>query len=269
MGGDVEHRPLTDPRAELVRSNALATYLGLVGSVSGTVVTRPHGFTLVRGPGLFSFCNFAAGFEVKPEDLPAAIQALRDNAEDCFGFYVFVMTGDCPTDLERRLLESGFEIRQELVGMASTASPEPPELPARAVIDHEERRAVASFMASQFFWRMPREAREAIAAATAAGAHTLWSVGEPADPEAAVMLVEQPESVGLFNLCVRPERRRTGLGSEVVKAVQAAASSLGRPVVLQCEEELVGWYRRLGFEAVGTVKALSLSDDGGSDIISV
>jgi hypothetical protein len=264
----MEHRPLKDPRARVVRENALATYLGLVGAVEGAVVTRPMGFTLVRGPGHFSFCNFAAGFDVAEGDVCAVIDLLDEQSRDCFGFYVFSMSGDAPSDFREQLRRRGYESRQGLVGMASEASPSPGVVSARVVADSEERRLVASFMARQFFWKMQKEVREAIAASTAASSHTVWVVGPARDPEAAVMLVEQPASVGLFNLCVRPELRRKGLGAGLVRAVQAAASASGLPVVLQCEPGLETWYKGLGFETVGTVEALTLSHDDGGDIIA-
>lgn len=252
----------------VVRGNALATYLGLVGSVNGSVVTRPHGFTLVRGPGMFSFCNFAAGFSLGQDDVDAALSTLVESAEDCFGFYVFVMTGDKPGDLVDRLVAKGFEQRHSLVGMVSDTVPELPDLVAQAVTSHEDRRKVAGFMARQFFWRMPREAREAIAAATAASPHTIWTVGPVDEPDAAVMLVEDSDAVGLFNLCVRPELRRKGLGARVVRAVQGTAAGRKKPVALQCEAELAPWYKSLGFEAVGTVEAFTLSQGDSGDIIA-
>lgn len=264
----MEHRALTDPRALLVRDNALATYLGLVGAVNGSVVTKPKGFTLVRGPGPFSFCNFAAGFDSDQGSFEDTVEALVENAEDCFGFYVFVITGDRPADLAERLEDRGFERRHTLVGMHSAVAPSTAPTGIRLVTTQQDRRDVARFMAQQFFWRMPREARDAIAAATAASPHTIWSVGEPAHPEAAVMLVEDGAAVGLFNLCVRQELRRRGLGAAVVRAVQAAAASKGQPVVLQCEPELEPWYRKLGFETVGTVEAFTLSQEDGGDIIA-
>jgi hypothetical protein len=139
---------------------------------------------------------------------------------------------------------------------------------ASLVVSRTERRHVAGFMARQFFSRMPKQGRDAIAEATAAGSHTLWTVGPPRSPEAAVMLVEQSGAVGLFNLCVRPDLRRKGLGAGIVRAVQRSAAGLGRPVVLQCEPELAPWYARLGFEPVGTVEALTRSHVESGDILT-
>lgn len=259
----MEHSSLS----ALVRENALATYLGLVAAVDGAVVSRPMAFTLVRGPGAFSFCNFAAGFDVQEDDVAELVATLRSNASDCFGFYVFLMTGDRPDHLEKALVDGGFEVRQRLVGMAAPGASGQGAEGARLVAEHEDRVKVAGFMSRQFFWNMPSQAREAIAAATAASGHTIWCVGEPQDPEAAVMLVEQQKAVGLFNLCVRPESRRQGLGSRLVQSVLRAAQSQSKLVVLQCGEELVPWYRELGFERVGAVQALTFQPSGGGDIL--
>ena len=263
----MEHRSLS-AHVPIVRSNAIATYLGLVAAVEGSVVTKPHGFTLVRGPGFFSFCNFAAGFHIEDSDLDEAIALLQAQARECFGFYVFAMSGDTPDRLDERLVECGFEVRQRLVSMASVLAPAQGELDARLVTDRQERADVATFMARQFFWSMPSEARSAIAAATSACGHTVWCVGQASDPRAAVMLVEQHDSVGLFNLCVKPELRSKGIGGDLVRAVQTAASNLGRPVVLQCGEDLVPWYQNLGFDRVGHVTALTLSSAASGDILT-
>jgi ribosomal protein S18 acetylase RimI-like enzyme len=262
----MEHRALSNA-VQLVRSNALATYVGLVGSVEGAVVSKPIGFTLVRGPGVFSFCNFAAGFDLAPGDVDAAVDFLVGQATECFEFYVFSISGDEPADFDKRLEERGFQCRQSLVSMASSAPIEAKDVGARVVTEPDDRRAVGDFMARQFFWRMGREARQGIAAATAASPHTIWVVGDGSDPIAAVMLVEQPDAVGLFNLCVATESRGKGLGSDLVRAVQSAASRTGRTVVLQCGEELAGWYSNLDFERVGSIGAFTLAQAPTDDIL--
>ena len=262
----MEHCALSNA-VQLVRSNALATYVGLVAAVEGAVVRKPLGFTLVRGPGVFSFCNFAAGFDVAPDDFEPAVGLLIAQANECFEFYVFLISGDQPDDLGGRLASAGFQCRQSLVSMASASPVEHEDVGARLVSDHKERRSVADFMAGQFFWTMPMDARRGIAAATAASPHTIWVVGDSHDPTAAVMLVEQPEAVGLFNLCVAPPARGKGLGAGLVQAVQSAASRSGRTVVLQCGEELAGWYSNLGFERVGSINAYTLAPGQASDIL--
>lgn len=261
----MEHRALS-PYVGLVRDNALATYLGLVSAVNGSQVSTEHGFTLVRGPGPFSFCNFAAGFNLDPLRVQETVAMLKQQSDECGSFYVFSISGDTPDNLEQQLVSHGFEVRQRLTSMA-TQDVIGERGTARLITDHAERVSVATFMARQFFWSMPNEARSAIAAATAACGHTLWCVGSPADPEAAVMLVERGGAVGLFNLCVKPDLRGKGIGRGLVGAVLAAAKAQGLPVVLQCGDELVGWYSSLGFEPVGSIAALTVADTGPGDIL--
>lgn len=236
-----------------VRANALETYLGLVEPVDGAVASHTHGFTLVRGPGVFSFCNFAAGFDVPSEDLGCALQALKENAEQCPNFYVFSITGDSPADFERSLVGSGFEPRQALTSMAWSGVAPGPTLTLERAVSTKDRLSAAEFMARQFFWQMPEEAKSAISMATAASRHLLLTVGPATGPEAAVMLVPYGGTLGLFNLCVKPARRGSGLGTGIVQAIQYEAARSGSAVVLHCGGHLVPWYLSLGFGEVGTV----------------
>lgn len=264
----MEHSHLADPETvNSVRANTLETYLGLVEPINGAVVTRPHGFTLVRGPGSFSFCNFAAGFD--SEDLEETVSALIVQARDCAGFYVFVMSGDRPPDLDERLQARGFKVRQELTSMVW----EPVECPAGVeidfVADHGERSLVAGFMSEQFFWRLPTEARRVIAAATAASRHHLFKLGGAQEPQAAVMLVPSPGSIGLYNLCVRSELRGRGIGKSIVESIKSSAAVNDTTIVLQCEGALVPWYQDLGFGTVGRVRAYTFPGTVSGDILTV
>ena len=260
MGGHVERGPVAVHELRMaVRANTIATYLGLVEPVSGTVVTKPMGFTLVRGPGPFSFCNFAAGFDVEESDCAAAIDVLAQNCSDCPGLHVFTMTGDRPENLQERLESAGFELRLRLVSMVWRPQDADKGADLAEVVDPADRRHVADFMAGQFFWRLPEDARAAISAATAASRHSLQSIGPAADPEVCVMLVPQPRTLGLYNLCVKPELRGKGLGGGAVRTIQHGAALSGRAVTLQCDGLLAPWYERFGFEEAGTVCAFTRS----------
>ena len=258
MGGSVECGAVAVHELHRAfRANTLATYLGLVEPISSTVVTRPMGFTLVRGPGPFSFCNFAAGFDVEEADCDAVLDLLSENCSDCPGLHVFVMSGDRPPDLQARLEAAGFELKLRLVSMAWHPQEAAEDAALAEVVEPEERRHVAEFMASQFFWRLPDEARAAISAATAASRHSLQSIGPAEDPVASVMLVPQPGTLGLYNLCVKPDLRGKGVGRSVVRTIQHSASLSGRTVVLQCDRLLAPWYGQLGFKEAGEVCAFS------------
>ncbi|HXH61196.1 MAG TPA: GNAT family N-acetyltransferase [Fimbriimonadaceae bacterium] len=255
----MECHPLAPDIVQRVRANALATYLGLVEPVEGAVVSRPYGFTLVRGPGIFSFCNFAAGFDVAGEELEEVVGVLQQNASQCPNFYVFSMSGDSPPGLGQALAEGGFESRQSLQSMSWSGPAPDPDIVLTAPQGNEERLKAAQFMAQQFFWQMPEEAREAIAMATAASRHQILTVGPPSEPMAAVMLVQSEGTLGLFNLCVRPDLRGRGIGSRAVRGVQRQAVDAGSALVLHCGAHLVQWYRGLGFEGVGVVSTFVAS----------
>lgn len=263
----MEHRSLAGGETgQTVRDVTLATYLGLVEPINGVVVSKPCGFTLVRGPGPFSFCNFAAVFDT--DDTESAVSTLIEQAGDCPGFYVFVMSGDRPADLEEKLIASGFGLRQELTSMVW----EPVKCEAGVgldlVTDPHERSLVTGFMAEQFFWRLPTDARSAIATATAASRHQILKIGGAKEPQAAVMLVPVAGSIGLYNLCVRPELRSRGTGKSIVESIKSSAALSGTKVVLQCEGTLAPWYESLGFETVGWVRAYTFSGTIPGDILT-
>lgn len=263
----MEHRLIADRETvQTVRAVTVATYLGLVEPINGAVISKPAGFTLVRGPGAFSFCNFAAEFDA--ENSKDAVAALIEQSGECAGFYVFVMTGDKPEDLSETLLAEGFELRQELTSMVW----EPVECQAGPsldrVTDQNDRSFVTKFMCEQFFARLPIEAREAIAAATAASRNQIFKIGESETPQAAVMLVPGSGSIGLYNLCVRPGLRGQGIGKSVVESIKSGAAQNGIKVVLQCDRSLVPWYQGLGFQTVGSVRAYTFSGTYSGDILT-
>ena len=124
-------------------------------------------------------------------------------------------------------------------------------------------------MAEQFFWRLPTDAREAIATATAASRHRILKLGEAQEPEAAVMLVPAAGSIGLYNLCVRPELRGRGTGKSIVETIMSGSAQNGTKIVLQCEGTLAPWYQILGFETVGWVRAYTFSGTNPGDILTL
>jgi predicted GNAT family N-acyltransferase len=56
----------------------------------------------------------------------------------------------------------------------------------------------------------------------------------------------------LGRLAVRPETRGTGLGIDLVRAIEARAAERGlRVVALSAQTHALGFYERLGYEAYG------------------
>lgn len=250
-----------------VRENAQATYLGLVENIEGASVSKPHGVTLVRGPGNFSFCNFAISFDLEGGEVESVLDLLVQNANECEGFCVFSSTADSTKEMERQLLDKQFRVRQSLTCMASNKIADGEIATLNTYTDKHHRLAVTRFMASQFFGWMSRDARESIALATALSRHTVLCVGPVENPQGAVMLVEFGGVLGLYNLCVKENERGHSIGSNIVRAVQSIASKNSSPVGILCESALVSWYQCQRFERVGSIDVYCCETQRMSDIL--
>lgn len=261
MGGVLERRVLTDVVAA-GRVNVLATYEALARGVPGASVERDEAWLASFGPADLSYCNFAAGFDC--ED-PGRWNRLMERARKAPVFWAFTMAGDRPTDVTERLLRHGFVPRQSLAqmawhGEATSCGPD-----WRLATGPEDRQAVAAFMAAQFFWRSPEASRTAIAGSTERSGLDLWGLWRTDGLAAAAMTVQTDDALGLYNLCVRDDLRRRGIGESLVVAVKSL--SMGRPVVLQCEPALAPWYERQGFATFSFLDAFSLTLPSHGDIL--
>ncbi len=250
-----------------VRDNALATYLGLVQNIPGSVLTKSYGVTLVRGPGSFSFCNFAFVTEIDPIDIASVVDLLIKNMNECSSFCVFVFSTDTSQELIVRMHLSGFRVRQALKCLVSRHKGPGEDLDLFEHLEKEDRLAVSKFMAGQFFGWMSSDSRKTIALATALSPHRLLSVGPLDELEGATMLVESSGITGIYNLCVKEGRRGLGLGSKIVRTVQAQAGKIGCPVGILCEPGLVSWYQLQNFEQVGSIDVYCFDPDGLDVII--
>ncbi len=74
--------------------------------------------------------------------------------------------------------------------------------------------------------------------------------GEPAGR--AIIDRSGPE-LRVMDVALLPERRGQGIGTELMRELQAEAAAAGRPVTLHVEvfNRALGWYQRLGFRAAG------------------
>ena len=237
------------------RENLLATYCSLAQGNELTTLTTEDGYTTAHGPVHLSFCNFAAGFDETPGHLGRMI-ALAERARRQSGLWVFVTDADRPPELEADLLAQGFARRHRQTQMVATAPAPSAGTNLRPAKTMELRQDTARFMADQFFLRTGPLGRQDIAAATAHSDRALWRCEGPGGLlMGAVMVSESPSALGLYNLCVAPDRRGRGLGASLVAAVQALAAAQGKPLVLQCDPPMEGWYAQLGFAAFGRVTA--------------
>jgi predicted N-acetyltransferase YhbS len=105
-------------------------------------------------------------------------------------------------------------------------------------------------------WRVLRKplgfAREAVAFPFEA--ESLHLVALDADRVVACVLFhpEGTESGRLFQMAVEPDRQGTGLGTLLVRALEAELARRGfREVILHARDTAVGFYARLGYAPVG------------------
>lgn len=240
-----------------MRENILHTYLSLANAQPLTRVSQRPDYTLCTGPAELSFCNFAAGFSLGSDE-EVALQTLRDLRDQVSGnrrFWLFHMAGDRPLELSSWLLEAGFVPRHGLVEMAHEPIQRPRDAELRLSETPVERIRIAEFMATLFFWRLGWEYRDQVARATAGSGLELYGYEERGELVGALMLSPTGRSIGLYNLCVEDSRRNHGLGSALVRTVQAISYERGLPLVLQCDSSLKPWYARLGFRTVGQLTA--------------
>ncbi len=257
MGIDVGPGSLDLALRESVRSAYCQLALALPGAALRVGGFGPQQWpTICIGPNLPSFANFGLGMDTEE----AARQVAGAPAR--FGvrgdrFWAFLCSADGFSGSAEVLHEAGFSFRYRLVGMGWTGG-RPEDAPAviRFAQGDAERREVAQFMVDQFFSSSPGAVRDAVLVATWKCEHRLASLVEDGVRIGAVMLVSGPgalPTVGLYNLCVDYRRRGEGFGRALVAAVQEEAIRAGRPVVLQCDESLVGFYESLGFARCGAV----------------
>jgi ribosomal protein S18 acetylase RimI-like enzyme len=123
----------------------------------------------------------------------------------------------------------------------------------------QKRQAIAAFMTEQFFSCQGGAFRRRVAEATArAWSLTLLTVLDREQMIGAVMLSEQPGTLGLYNLCVASAHRNRGWGQEIVRAVKKKAAMVAKPIILQCEPSLEAWYAKQGFKSSGYVDVFCL-----------
>lgn len=247
--------------SQAVYANTLETYLGLVQNIPGSIVSRPDGLTLVRGPGSFSFCNFAFVNNKHENDIAQILSVVLENARDCRGFCAFVTSPDSSLELVEALLHSGFAVRQQLVTLASDFRQTNTPVALTEHLEKDSRLEVTRFMARQFFGWMSRDGREAIALATALSPHQIVSTNSEGRLAGAAMIVRAAGVCGLYNLCVREDRRGGGLGSSIVAAIQSAPSTIDCPLAVLCDPGLVSWYQLRSFGPVGSISVFSFDQD--------
>jgi GNAT superfamily N-acetyltransferase len=260
----LEHGLMKTEELQVAASkNLIQTYIRLGMATPSATWSREEGFDLCLGDLDHPICNFAADLNLDPWS--ARRLATIAQSRPCFN--VYVTTGDKPEYLDELLSSAGFLKAYRLVELVAQPTDEESH-DSMEPCTPELRLPVACFMVDQFFAQRSYEFRVAIAKATAlAPGVELFYAGDPSRFVSAVMLSDSDEMLGCYNLCVAPASRGRGIGSSMVRWVVSEAGKRGKPVTMQCEPHLEGWYNSLGFERCGWLNVYQLPKSPTSDII--
>lgn len=248
-------RRLLSPLGAESRHNLIETYIALAEASPGVKIDVRPEWTWVTGLSTVSFCNFVARFSLSQGQLSQAMPMFKEFGRRVNSFWIFVTDFEVPHDMGPQLERAGFEVRQRLhqiawEGGVVMAGDMPDE-----AISMPDRQRVARFMTDTFFTKATGDNRKFVVEATANSPHRLFYWHDGFGIAASVMVSESIGVYGLYNLCVRPEVRERGYGTEAVGFVQSLAAEAGKAVVLQCQPEMADWYHRRGFDHVGELRA--------------
>ncbi|MBL8049021.1 MAG: GNAT family N-acetyltransferase [Chthonomonas sp.] len=237
------------------RDNLRHTYVELARNVPGTSVHQRGQFTQTVSTAPLTICNMVIDCQIPEADVAQVVADFRLASGRSKAFRVFQASGDQPEDLGLWLMAEGFTLEYSLALMTRPADPDDVPAAMRLVETDAERRTVIDFMVGTFFSRRDPALRRFVMEANLRSPFELWVCGSPGSPpEGAVMLVDRPESLGMYNLCVAPRRRREGVGSGILHFCQAQASARGKIFTFQADSRMVVWYRERGGIEIGSVK---------------
>jgi len=258
----VEHGSLTPSAVAVDLENLFSTYEVLAEAI-GAERVRSDNFTAFTHPNGHSIGNCAFRVSLEPQTLARLATLAGTQA----GFHVYdpVETSAGGLEAETRqemLRRAGFQRQFSLMRFSAPEGFDAMPVQLVEVASPADRRKVASFMTEQFFGRDKTEFRETVTRATSgAGRLRLAITGSMSDIRGAVMVCDQPEAFGIYNLAVRPDCRRRGIGRGILQTLWhtvRATPGDRRQIVLQSDPSLAVWYRDLGFRELGHLEAYVL-----------
>ncbi len=245
-------------QAELLaaaRENLVQTYLGLALGVEGTQEIRTDWCRGTMSLQPYSFCNFVLDLRASGPMIAAACDQIRAWSASRQGLRVFSITGD-QEEWIPSLRKLGFHPLHSLKQLVwNPPHAEALEATLLPIVQDSERVEVSKFMVQQFFAMNEAPFRRVVVDATAKAPHQLVAIRAQNSLAGAAMLSKSPGALGLYNVCVAPGLRRRGFGEALVRAAQAQAQSARTPLILQCDENLVRWYAKLGFQVFGEMQS--------------
>jgi GNAT superfamily N-acetyltransferase len=232
-----------------IAQNLRETYFR-IGAAGPDVETRecPE-FAACRSPHRHPTCNFAVVSLVQPEVL---VEVVRwGEASKPFNVYTYSGLDDPP--LDDLMGRFGLRSSTMLLAMSGGVGRRHENIEWTIAEGAAERLAVTTFMAQQFFSVQPAAIRDVVALSTAHSGIPLASANLEGRVVGAVMKNSGPHELGIYNLCVSPNFRGKGIGTQMMEDLIVQAGEAGQTAALQCDRRLASWYERLGLETVGVV----------------
>ncbi len=255
---------ISEENRDAANKNLEETYFRLGLAAPESRLWDNEGFRACLGSYEHPICNFAIQLRLDPW----SARRLQTLASARHAFHVYRLPGDQPEYLEELLGRFDFFQVYSLDALIAEPESASEELEPAEANDDLARRSISEFMAMQFFGRQGAQFRQQVQEATfSADDLTFHYVAERGRVVAAAMLSRTPGMLGVYNLCVSPNRRRRGLGSSFVRWSKSLAYREGRAVTLQCDPGLVEWYARFGFRAYGRIGVFSLLKPDGLAIM--
>lgn len=177
-----------------------------------------------------------------------------------------------PLDLGARLEARGFEMFEELPGMAAPldtiapVDPEPEGVTYREVVEGEDLGALLDFILWR--WHVPEEwksfldgARNVLGVGHASGPTRAWLAWRDGVPVAKAITHETDGVIGLYGVATKEEARGLGLGRGIcLKALHEADRGRGLIGVLHSSPMAVSLYEKMGFEHVAPFSLYAVND---------
>lgn len=245
MGHSLEHRSVIETNS--VRSHIAAVYLSLAEQARSARVVRTDSMWTVESAIDHPVGNLAIRLSVSNEDIRDLARIARSNPN----FRVHVLPGDRPFSLGAHLENEGLRQVYELSIL--TIDERPPAAGVLVRCPDTEVAHLCAFIIDNFLWTSPASLRAEVAAVCARAANErtrFFRVDRGGQTVGAGCLIEASGVTGLYNICVSPGERGQGLGTKIVADLCAFAPE-DQPILLLSEQELVPWYRSMGFREIG------------------
>lgn len=243
--------------AQAIRKSVCETYLTLARGAPNAKITVDENYWSCSSTFAHPIANFAGHFNLRDGQVKEIAAKAKMNAN----FRAYVIDGDSPDDLSMRFEEHGLVLRYELQGMEAALDGVAVEEEVLARVETtDELESTARFMVDTFFWRSPASIKNPLSrllTASGSAGHEFYFAEDNRGIFAAATLAISGGVAGLYNLCIRPDRRLSGAGSACVRQLMSVASVRQLRLVLQCDVSLVPWYRRLGFSHGAQLQAYS------------